>query len=41
MPSAARHLLSLVETKEKQIPRCARDDTVGAFFISKLASLGL
>ena len=55
MPSAARHLLFLVESKQKQIPRGvhpeaeqqiprfarndkrgARDDIVGAFFISLL-----
>ena len=30
----AKHLLFLVENKQKQIPRSARDDIVGAFFIS-------
>jgi hypothetical protein len=34
MLSAAKHLLFLVENKQKQIPRCARDDMVGTFFIS-------
>jgi hypothetical protein len=33
MLSAAKHLLFLVE-KKQQIPRFARDDNVGAFFIS-------
>ncbi len=32
-----KHLLSLVKNKQKQIPRSARDDTVGGlFFISLL-----
>jgi hypothetical protein len=34
MLSAAKHLLFLVENKQKQIPRFARDDIVGASFIS-------
>jgi hypothetical protein len=34
MLSGAKHLLFLVENKEKQIPRFARDDMVGAFFSS-------
>jgi hypothetical protein len=34
--SAAKHLLFLVEDKQKQIPRCARDDIFEAFFISLL-----
>jgi hypothetical protein len=40
MLSAAKHLLFLVENKQKQIPRSARDDA-GALFISllRLASL--
>jgi hypothetical protein len=40
MLSAAKHLLFLVENKQKQIPRSARDDIVGAFFISLLIILG-
>jgi hypothetical protein len=31
MLSAAKHLLFLVENREKQIPRFARDDIVGPF----------
>jgi hypothetical protein len=31
-----KHLLFLVQDKQKQIPRFARDDIVGAFFISLL-----
>ena len=34
--SAAKHLLFLVENKQKQIPRSARDDMVAAFFIRLL-----
>jgi hypothetical protein len=34
MLSAAKHLLFLVENKQKQIPRSARDDAVGAAFIT-------
>jgi hypothetical protein len=37
MLSAAKHLLFLVENKQKQIPRCARDDIFGTVFISLLA----
>jgi len=36
MLSAAKHLLFLTESKQKQIPRSARDDMVGAFFIRLL-----
>jgi len=36
MLSAAKHLLFLVENKQKQIPRSARDDMVAAFFIRLL-----
>jgi len=34
MLSGTKHLLFLVENKQKQIPRSTRDDTVEAFFIS-------
>jgi hypothetical protein len=30
MLGAAKHLLFLVENKQKQIPRCARDDIIEA-----------
>jgi hypothetical protein len=33
MLSAAKHLLFLVENKQKQIPRFARDDNAGGLFI--------
>jgi len=36
MPSVARHLLFLVESEQKQIPRFARDDIVKVFFIRLL-----
>ena len=36
MLSEAKHLLFLLEDKQKQIPRCARDDIVEAFFGSLL-----
>jgi len=36
MLSGAKHLLFVVENKQKQIPRSARDDIVGAFFSSLL-----
>jgi hypothetical protein len=29
-----KHLLFLVENKQKQIPRSARDDTAGGYFSS-------
>ncbi len=32
MLSVAKHLLFLVKSKQKQIPRSARDDIVAAFF---------
>jgi hypothetical protein len=35
MLSVAKHLLYLIE-KDESIPRCARDDIVGMFFISLL-----
>jgi len=41
MPSVARHLLFLVETNKKQLPRFARDDMVGVFFISLFQNLEL
>ena len=50
MPSVPRHLLFLVETNKKQIPRFAlhhtvrgfaRDDMVGVFFISLFQNLEL
>jgi hypothetical protein len=31
MLSAAKHLLSLIKTKQKQIPRFARDDSMERF----------
>ena len=34
MLSTAKHLLFLVENKQKQIPRFARDDIVEGFFSS-------
>jgi len=34
MPSVARHLLFLGENEQKEIPRCARDDTVEVFSVS-------
>jgi hypothetical protein len=34
MLSAAKHLLFLVENREKQIPHWALDDIVGPFLIS-------
>jgi hypothetical protein len=37
MLSGAKHLLFLVESKQKQIPRLARDD-IGGLFISPLDS---
>ena len=37
MLSVAKHLLFLIENKQKQIPRSARDDIDEAFFISLLS----
>jgi len=36
MLSAAKHLLFLIENKQKQILRCAQDDMLGVFFSSLL-----
>jgi hypothetical protein len=36
--SAAKHLLFLVESKQKQIPRFARDDMIGGSFSGLLDS---
>jgi len=36
MLSVTKHLLFLIENKQKQIPRSARDDIVEAFFSNLL-----
>jgi hypothetical protein len=41
MLSAAKHLLFLIENKQKQILRSAQDDMLGGFFSSVLQVVGV